>query len=384
MRVLERAIEPSYNGAVLRFKLNRPTRVTLMLGTERRSYVLALRHGVSQTHRFDPGCLSPNRSYAYSLTTQNARGVRTLERGTFATQPVPDVPVDARVVRNYASLGGRPCFLTISEPIGGNIFCPSGKYANVSVDDQLRLGVRILADTTAVCPPFNSAEENNRLMHEALYRKAWFIAWRPPGRRVPLSFPELLSFPYPSDGRNMDWALESRWLYGICGTSASGLYEDAAGHRSLRMLQILIGSRARCLNPSKLNVLFWLPAVAGTRGVIFTGSVGNSLQFDVQTEIVAQARLLTDQVATFGPVLFGRSLRVRQVSSGLRVGAWRYQGSTYALAINTRQRATQGRFVLPDQARSAAVLWEARAVQLKDGELRDAFRPWGIHFYRLS
>jgi hypothetical protein len=375
---VEQSIDRSYNGAILRFELNRPAKTTLYLNN-----VLASRRGMTQVPRFDPGCLSPNHSYAYKLTTKIGKREKVLDSGNFSTLPVPDKPVDARAVRDYATIGGRACFLTIGSPYGGGgVFCPRF----ISVDDQLALGVNVLAEESPFCSA--NTEENNRLMHEAFFQKAWFLLLSVPDQRYPVSFPELLNFfPAGEKGRLL-WSLESStWRFGICGASAASLYSEVAKmvkpHRP-SMLEVNLGSRGRCLTPAKLGVLVWLPVLAGTKGVIFAQTVDRQNRFDVEPAIAAQTKRLTVQAGNFGPVVFGQRLFVGQVKGSIKVGAWRYQGSTYVLAINTSQRASLGRFTLPAaRALRATVLWESRSVKLKKSVLSDRFKGWGIHFYRL-
>jgi hypothetical protein len=387
VRVIAKTVTPSYNAATLSFTLSRQANVTLNISIDGRNSLPLRRPQTASSHQFKTGCLTTNRHYYYSLTTPTTSGSRVIDRGDFTTESVPDQRVEATVVMDHLIIGGQPCFVIASRP--GLYLCPppNGHY---SVDAQMSLGIDFLTWTGSVC--YKEAEEGSRILHQALQGKTWFLWDSPPNPNYQLVFPEALDYQPPSSGEYPNhWVMETR--YEGCGSSsAESLYQEVSAygvpHRQPKMLWLTIGhSRARCLTPAKLSVMFWLPVVAGNCGVIYTETdYASSQDFDVLPAIVVRAQLLANQVATLRPALCGRRVATRKVGGSIRLGAWRYQGTTYVVAINTRQKATMGRFkVAGFSSGKAAVMWEGRRVKITKGVIRDKFkktRP--VHIYRLS
>jgi hypothetical protein len=376
VRVISKSVEAGYNGASLNFTLSRRAKVTLNIGTDRKN-TLALRSpSAAQSQSFDPGCLGPNRLYYYSLVAPTAQGNRTIDQGQFMTNPVPDQPVEAQVVKDHITIGGRPCFPIISAPTGWGVFCPQF----MSVDDQLTLGVSVIASGDA-CG--SDPAEKSRELHQALWHKAWFLVLRevPPDYR--LAFPEKLDFHLSPPQEPISWGLELPESRGICG-NGSFLYDSRSSLHPL-MLVMYIGGSARCFSPDKLSALLWLTVRGGTTGLIYYDTVGTPGGFTVRPDLVRRAQLLSDQVATIGPVLFGQRKAVKKVRGGLRVSAWRYQGTTYVLAGNGNgKKSIKGSFTLAgSKTRRATVLWEGRSVKVARGTIHDLFKPLGVHWYRV-
>ena len=100
---------------------------------------LTLRRSAGQIQQFDPGCLTTNHHYNYSLTTRAANGSRVLDRGDFTTQSVPRA---AR--RGVAEV--KVHRLSVISPVSviasGDLDCLSARLLGGRlVDAQLSLGI---------------------------------------------------------------------------------------------------------------------------------------------------------------------------------------------------------------------------------------------------
>jgi hypothetical protein len=107
--------------------------------------------------------------------------------------------------------------------------------------------------------------------------------------------------------------------------------------------------------------------------------------------MLAQVTAVNQQIHELAPVLNSPSVPngVKVVSSNTDVPVEamlkRHNGETYLFAVCMRDGTTTADFQiagLTGQAK-AEVLGEGRTLELRDGTLRDEFRPWDVHLYRI-
>jgi hypothetical protein len=143
--------------------------------------------------------------------------------------------------------------------------------------------------------------------------------------------------------------------------------------------------RLTCLTPQREAAVFWTAIAAGAKGINYwTVRLRQpSRGFSVPPELQEQTRRQNAQVATLWPALTAPNIKSKvPYGSPLRIGAHRYKGVTYIVAVNTGDKPVKARFAAAGIGVRKAVVWqEGRSLKAKANAITDRFKPYGVHIY---
>ena len=146
--------------------------------------------------------------------------------------------------------------------------------------------------------------------------------------------------------------------------------------------------------PDQVRAEVWMSLVHGSRGIIYFvhqfKPVFREAALLDDPEMVRAVTAINQQIEELAPVLNSPSMTNRvsvQSNSEVPIATMvkEHNGALYLFAVAMRNKATRGSFKVADRTRgTAAVLGEARSVEIHGGEFTDDFPPYGVHLYRLD
>ena len=155
----------------------------------------------------------------------------------------------------------------------------------------------------------------------------------------------------------------------------------AAGKPTFQWIEAAPMHQCGGLDPSATTTRAetWLAIAGGARGIGYFPSEW--------TPTVTQA--ITDinrEITSLSPALLGPSLPVvADRSNPVKVGARRYDGATYIIAVNASLTHASATFSIPDlTGRQALVYGEHRTVPIRNSEITDAFPGLAVHIYLVA
>ena len=152
--------------------------------------------------------------------------------------------------------------------------------------------------------------------------------------------------------------------------------------------------------PQQVRAEVWMALIHGSRGLIyfvhqFQPAFNEAALLD-DPEMLTAVTAINRQIHQLAPALNSPSIvngvTVESSAEGVPI-AWmlKRRGDTaYLFAVNMRNRATRGSFVIRESTLdfgssiSATVLDESRSIAMKDGVLKDEFKPYEVHLYQLQ
>jgi hypothetical protein len=138
-----------------------------------------------------------------------------------------------------------------------------------------------------------------------------------------------------------------------------------------------------CLDGPRLKALIWEAVAKGAKGIELVPQLPWNSQYSVSLEVEQQAKALNSQLATFQPALLSAVAAV-SANAPLVIGARRYLGSRYVVAVNPTLQSAQAVVNVGRTTSKLASVWkEGRRVKLKSGKFSDSFAPLAVHIYIL-
>ncbi len=130
------------------------------------------------------------------------------------------------------------------------------------------------------------------------------------------------------------------------------------------------------LDPTPLTIRAetWLAIAGGARGIGYFP--------DHWQPLVAQAiTQLNTEISALGPALLARGVPATASAGPVRVGARRFNGATYLIAVNTSWRRVTASVGVAGLRGVARAFGENRALPVRSGAIRDRFGPLQAHVY---
>ncbi|MCW8131513.1 MAG: hypothetical protein KIS92_14280 [Planctomycetota bacterium] len=138
----------------------------------------------------------------------------------------------------------------------------------------------------------------------------------------------------------------------------------------------------------------WMALIAGAKGLIYfvhewKPKFNEHALLD-DPEMLEGVTKLNKQILALAPALNSPSEKdgVEVASSNAEAPVEcvlkKHGGATYLFAVNMRGAETKATFTLKGASGKAEVLEENRAVEIKDGQLVDAFKPYEVHLYKIA
>jgi len=310
-----------------------------------------------------------------------------LYSGDFWTQPVHSA--DAQVSGQCISLNGACTFMLMAEyPTCLNA---GGKDHPDDVAKHVYMGVNLLVSNGWVCNGTGDWQQ----LHALINNRVWYQPDNGDEARL-ADLPELLDV-WDTSLLNTDSGLD------YCGNhSTARLYDSLRQQEPPAIYQLyLADQRANgpsCLDPQREAATFYT-ALTSCRVAAMDYYTARTRQanlgFNVLLQIQEQTRRQDAQAATLGPVLMTPCLRAKVTTAGspIRVAAHRLNGVTYALVVNTSDKAAKGRIVIPGigqrqvAVRIATTVNESTSVNFRGGRrlkakanaVSDRFGPLATH-----
>ena len=130
------------------------------------------------------------------------------------------------------------------------------------------------------------------------------------------------------------------------------------------------------LDPTPLTIRAetWLAIAGGARGI---GYFPDHWQPPVAQAITK----LNTEISALGPALLARPLPATASAGPVRVGARRFNGATYVIAVNTSWRRVTATVGVAGLRGVARAFGENRALPVRRGAIRDGFGPLQAHVY---
>jgi len=154
------------------------------------------------------------------------------------------------------------------------------------------------------------------------------------------------------------------------------------------------GAYELCATPEEIKTEAWMAITEGAGGLIwfvhqFKPTFNAHALLD-SPEMLAAVTAINRQIHALAPVLNSPTQEdLANVTSGaeapINLMAKKHNGAVYLFAVGMRPRATAAHFQVKGLADATAeVLGENRTIAVTDGRFKDAFKPYGVHLYRLT
>jgi hypothetical protein len=85
-------------------------------------------------------------------------------------------------------------------------------------------------------------------------------------------------------------------------------------------------------------------------------------------------------------LLFGDRVPAAATSQSIRLAAWKWNGKTLAVAVNTQSQSTRAKVSMPKVSGLVTVLGENRTLTIRSGQFVtfDHFAALGVHVYEVT
>jgi hypothetical protein len=132
--------------------------------------------------------------------------------------------------------------------------------------------------------------------------------------------------------------------------------------------------------PREASCMAYGSLIKGARGIYWFAQVPRS------KECWDEMRALCVELAALAPALgsLETAPEVTCEAKSLLATAYRQNGATWVLAVNTAAEPVEARLVLAGRADRAEVVFEGRTVRLQGGDWTDRFGPYERHVYKLA
>jgi hypothetical protein len=410
------AVEPGSHAAAFRWTSSVPAITTVEVG---RNDVFGIWLRTPKQPRADGrallGTLEPGTTYRYRVTARRGPAVvRTL--GTFTTRPFPEWTVGA-VVDGTLHVDGQPFFPRMvygqcdwayqqSLDAGVNLYMGSGCSTPWVQLDALR--ARAVSAIPAAWKDVADGRGSIGWYHpdEAdLYMRPEALPFHPPWQQSHrVTFLTLSGHVYsgsagPPYGRAVYPGFIAR--ADVIGLDLYPMQvwcrRDAfrAVYEAQRELAALAGPRATyqwievgrmefCkgrpeLDPTPLTVRAetWLAIAGGARGIGYFPD-------HWRPDITAAISRLNTEISALAPALLAEEAPAAASPGPVRVGARRFNGARYVIAVNTSWRRLRASVSTPGLRGTAWVYGERRSVPIRAGAIADSFGPLEAHVYMVN
>ena len=293
-----------------------------------------------------------------------------------------DPPV-VRYSDGSLTLDGQPYF-----PIMALITrCPSSDVIN----QMVKVGVNTVDGYALSCGTGKGTQEFVDKLHTALQDR---VKWMEHDTSVgywPTGLPELTKWLAPIQWDTHD----GQQLKSCSDHSAVSVYTGVnnLSKRGPVILRIPIavaggldGQDVNCLTGARVSALLW-GAVATTKLVGIEYLAQDKGQdaplFDVPTSVQAQAPKDAALLKLILPAMENGTVVTSQVNvtGGVKVGAWKYNGSTVIVAVNMVDTPASASFTLPSSLKNVRVLKETSGVKISGRKFTDHFPGLSKHIY---
>ena len=126
--------------------------------------------------------------------------------------------------------------------------------------------------------------------------------------------------------------------------------------------------------PLTIRAETWLAIAGGARGIGYFPE-------HWQPPIARAITRLNTEISALAPALLATEVPASASVGPVRVGARRFNGTTYVIAVNTSWRHVRASVSAPNLRGTARVFGENRGLPVRGGAIRDRFGPLAAHVY---
>ena len=350
-----------------------PTKVTLSMGTDK-SYGLSVPDSLKKKHGITVHALRAGTQYYCSIRATPTKGKAFTWSAPCPTAPV--APAAFSIKNGNVLAGGEPTFLTVLYLRS----CPDESTpGNLS-----SLGAQVVSSGACLAPaPADNSAEVQQL-NNVLTNNAWWLEPNPANLSQLSSLAMLLgsrdNFNFPTDPGS---------LLGCKSSSGAGLASaiSKAGTTKPAIADLYIASQLspsipNCLNDSGLRALVWESVARHVKGIELVPQLPWNDVYD--TNLEQKVKSLVLQIAALQPALLSTPATV-SASGSLVVGATRYFGTTYVVAVNPTVEPVDSSITAGSATSKLASVWhEGRQVKVRSRSFSDHFAPLAVHIYMLK
>jgi hypothetical protein len=118
----------------------------------------------------------------------------------------------------------------------------------------------------------------------------------------------------------------------------------------------------------------WLAVAGGARGIGYFPD-------HWRPEIAQEMARLNAQLSALAPALLAKDVAATASAGPIRVGARRFYGTMYLIAVNTSWTRVRAKVTAPALNGNARVFGENRTLPVRRGRVTDGFGPLQAHVY---
>ena len=132
--------------------------------------------------------------------------------------------------------------------------------------------------------------------------------------------------------------------------------------------------------PKELSCMVYGSLIAGARGLYYFAQIPRSKAcWEEMRALLVEVDALAPPLGSLDP-----APEVTCDAPGVMTGAYRHQGATYVLAVNTAAEPVEAKLSLPAASGRVEVMFEGRAVTAQQDGWQDTFAGYERHVYRLD
>ena len=144
--------------------------------------------------------------------------------------------------------------------------------------------------------------------------------------------------------------------------------------------------------PDQIRSEVWMSLIHGSRGIIYFvhqfKPAFNESAILADPENLAAITRINAQIKELAPVLNSPSLPLK-ITDQLPIATMKkkYKGETYLFSVGMENRETEAVIAasgFPQEGTTAEVLGENRTLKISDGQIRDHFKPYEVHLYKIA
>jgi hypothetical protein len=147
-------------------------------------------------------------------------------------------------------------------------------------------------------------------------------------------------------------------------------------------------------SPEQIRSEVWMSIIHGSRGIIYFVHQFKPTFIEAalleDPENLAGVTAINAQIKELAPVINSPELSTSisiDSNENVRVGtsARRYKDSIYLFTVGMENKPTDATLKIPELPKTGTVevLGENRSIQMANGEIKDQFKPYEVHLYRI-
>ncbi len=327
---------------------------------------------------------NPGTTYNIMVVATPAKGKPSVFVDSFSTGAIGSVPATLTTVNGKTYLNGVRYFPIV----------PMGRHCldQAFVDANLSMGIKLMPDPLTDLNECTKAATSPGELDDLLRGRAWVYGTSADSAQAIQGASAIL-----------DWQAKFRLLQepgslqGCSEYFASSAPLFAAVKIEVKkgptmywvvlVNQTVPSSKPLCLDGPGMRNVFWTSIIGGVQGLQYFTFMPVTGEMNVKDDVAKAAGAAASCMTNIGPVILnGKPLAVAiDPKSPVKLGAWRYGGVAYIVAVNTEKSLTSASFSVPGLGGIVAqTLCEpSRTLKLNRDSITDKFVPVDVHIYKV-